>query len=160
MGGLISSADFEFTDSRSFTQTDRNIGYILQTKDPLNFFKAKNGAILEQITPIRVNQITGTTSDFKIGAIKYEMKRFEIKVVYLSQACKNLKSFQHRDCIISFCISRLSIELLYQCWKQFLRRLSNTVWQFLERSSHGYWISSFDRKYKVFSIKGSAFSEY
>ena len=68
--------------------------------------------------------------------------------------------FQRNQYPENWTLSRLSIELLYQCWKQFLRRLSNTVWQFLERSSHGYWISSFVRKYKVFSIKGSAFSEY
>ena len=68
--------------------------------------------------------------------------------------------FQRNQYPENWTLSRLSIELLYQCWKQFLRRLLNTVWQFLERSSHGYWISSFVRKYKVFSIKGSAFSEY
>ena len=33
-------------------------------------FKAKNGAIHEWITPIRANQITGTTNDFKMGVIK------------------------------------------------------------------------------------------
>ena len=33
-------------------------------------FKAKNGAIHEQIASIRANQITGTTSDFKMGVIK------------------------------------------------------------------------------------------
>ena len=32
-------------------------------------FKAKNGAIREYIAPIRANQITGTTSDFKMGVI-------------------------------------------------------------------------------------------
>ena len=37
MSNLISSADFEFTDSRSFTKTDRNTGYILQKKDSFNF---------------------------------------------------------------------------------------------------------------------------
>ena len=38
-------------------------------------FKAKNGAIREQIAPVRANQITGTTSDFKMGVIK-EIKPF------------------------------------------------------------------------------------
>ena len=32
--------------------------------------KAKNGVIREYIAPIRANQITGTTSDFKMGVIK------------------------------------------------------------------------------------------
>ena len=33
-------------------------------------FKAKNGAIHEQIAPSRANQITGTTSDFKMDVVK------------------------------------------------------------------------------------------
>ena len=33
-------------------------------------FKAKNGAIREKIASIRANQITGTTSDFKMGVLK------------------------------------------------------------------------------------------
>ena len=36
-------------------------------------FKAKNGAIREKIAPIRANQITGTTRDFKMGVIKPKM---------------------------------------------------------------------------------------
>ena len=32
-------------------------------------FRAKNGAIREKIAPIRANQITGATSDFKMGVI-------------------------------------------------------------------------------------------
>ena len=37
-------------------------------------FKAKNGAIHEKIAPIRANQITGTTRDFKMGVIKLKMR--------------------------------------------------------------------------------------
>ena len=33
-------------------------------------FKAKNGATCEKIAPIRAIQISGTTSDFKMGVIK------------------------------------------------------------------------------------------
>ena len=37
------------------------------------WFKTKNGVIQEQIAPISANQITGTTSDFKMGVINPEI---------------------------------------------------------------------------------------
>ena len=39
-------------------------------------FKAKNGAIREWIAPIRANQITGTTSDFRMGVTNKQTRLF------------------------------------------------------------------------------------
>ena len=60
------------------------------------WFKAKNSAIRKQIAPIRANQITGTTSDFKMGVIK--CGKWLIAAIVLQRFASHLNFCLENDC--------------------------------------------------------------
>ena len=60
------------------------------------WFKAKNSAIRKQIAPIRANQITGTTSDFKMGVIK--CGKWFIAAIVLQRFASHLNFCLENDC--------------------------------------------------------------
>ena len=60
------------------------------------WFKAKNSAIRKQLAPIRANQITGTTSDFKMGVIK--CGKWLIAAIVLQRFASHLNFCLENDC--------------------------------------------------------------